>query len=62
VRISLSTDGGKTFTVLTPSTPNTGTATVTVPDAPTAQARVMVEAVDNAFFNLSPGDFIIVRQ
>lgn len=62
VRISLSTDGGKTFTVLTPSTPNTGTATVTVPDTPTAQARIMVEAVDNAFFNVSPSDFRIMRQ
>jgi hypothetical protein len=62
VRISLSTDGGKTFTVLTPNTPNTGTATVTVPDTPTTQARIMVEAVDNAFFNVSPIDFRIVRQ
>lgn len=61
VRISLSTDGGKTFTVLTPSTANTGTATVTVPNTPTAQARIMVEAVDNAFFNVSPGAFRIVR-
>jgi hypothetical protein len=62
VRISLSTDGGKTFTVLTPSTPNTGTANVIVPNMPTAQARIMVEAVDNAFFNVSPGDFRIVKR
>jgi hypothetical protein len=62
VRISLSTDGGKTFTVLLPSTPNTGTATVKVPNKPAAQARIMVEAVDNAFFNISRGDFKIVSR
>lgn len=62
VRISLSVDGGKTFTVLLPSAPNTGTATVTVPDRPASKARVVVEAVDNAFFNISKGDFQIVRR
>ncbi len=61
VRISLSVDGGKTFAVLVPSMPNTGTATVKVPDKPAAKARIMVEAVDNAFFNISRGDFRIVR-
>jgi Metallo-peptidase family M12B Reprolysin-like len=61
VSISLSTDGGKTYTVLVPSIPNTGTATVTVPNTPTTQARIMVEAVDSAFFNVSPFDFRIVR-
>jgi hypothetical protein len=62
VRISLSTDGGKTFTVLLPSTPNTGTATVNVPNKPAANARIIVEAVDNAFFNISKGDFKIVGR
>ncbi|HEX8145588.1 MAG TPA: zinc-dependent metalloprotease family protein [Pyrinomonadaceae bacterium] len=61
VRLSLSTDGGKTYTVLMPSTPNTGGANVTVPNTPTARARIMVEAVDNAFFDVSPSDFSIVR-
>jgi len=61
VKISLSTDGGKTYTVLTPSAPNTGTAAVTVPDMPTTQARIMVEALDNAFFNISQVNFRIVR-
>lgn len=61
VRISLSTDGGKTYTVLVPSTPNTGTAAVTVPNTPTTRARIMVEAVDSAFFNISQSDFSIVR-
>lgn len=61
VRISLSTNGGKTFKPLLPSVPNMGSATVTVPDTPTTQARLLIEAVDNAFFNVSPGDFRIVR-
>lgn len=61
VRISLSTDGGKTYVVLVPSTPNTGTAAVTVPNTPTTLARIMVEAVDSAFFNISQFDFSIVR-
>lgn len=62
VRVCLTVDGGKTFTVLLPSTPNTGMATVTVPDKPTSNARVMVEAVDNAFFNVSNGNIQIVRR
>jgi hypothetical protein len=62
VRISLSVDGGKTFTVLVPRTPNTGKVTVTVPNKPTTSARVMVEAVDNAFFNICEGNFNIVRR
>ena len=60
VRISISFDGGKTFTVLTESTPNTGTATIVVPNTPTASARVKVEAVSNIFFNVSGGDFRIM--
>jgi hypothetical protein len=59
VRISISFDGGKTFTVLKESTPNTGTATIIVPNTPTASARVKVEAVSNIFFNVSGGDFKI---
>lgn len=62
VRISLSVDGGKTFTALVPRTPNTGKVTITVPNKPTVSARIMVEAVDNAFFNISVGNFHIVRR
>jgi hypothetical protein len=61
VRISLSVDGGKTFTLLQPVVPNTGTATVTVPNKPTTQGRILVEGVDHAFFNLSQGDLKIVK-
>jgi hypothetical protein len=60
VRISISTDGGKTFTVLAPSVPNDGSAVVTVPAVTTASARIKVEAADNVFFNVSTGNFRIV--
>ncbi len=57
VRLTLSTDGGVTFpTVLTESVPNNGQAQITLPTvAPTATARIRVEAVGNVFFNVSPG-------
>ncbi len=61
VRISLSIDGGKTFTLLQAIAPNTGTATVTVPNTPTTKGRIMVEGVDHAFFNVSRGDLKIVK-
>jgi hypothetical protein len=60
VKISLSTDGGNTFpTVLLASTPNTGSASVTLPNTPTNQARIKVEAVGNIFFDVSNVNFTI---
>lgn len=60
-RISISIDGGKTFTILAASVPNTGSATITVPNTPTAAARLKVEAVGNIYFCISPGVFKIVN-
>ena len=60
VRVLLSTDGGNTFPItLAASTPNNGTATVTVPNTPTTSARVKVEAIGNIFFNISLPNFTI---
>lgn len=60
VRILLSLDGGNTFPVtLASSTPNTGTATVIIPNTPTSTARIKVEAVGNIFFNISLPNFTI---
>ncbi|MFN9738679.1 MAG: reprolysin-like metallopeptidase [Pseudomonadota bacterium] len=62
VRLTLSVDGGATFpVVLSASTPNSGSASLTVPanTAATNRARVRIEAVGNIFFDVSDADFAI---
>jgi hypothetical protein len=61
VRISLSSDGGKTFVPLQAVVPNTGSARIMVPNTPTVKAIIMVEGVDHAFFNVSRGNLRIVN-
>ena len=63
VRVLLSLDGGSSFPfILAAGIPNTGAATVNVPNLPTSSARVKVEAVDNIFFNISPANFTITAN
>ena len=60
VNLRLSLDGGLSYPVLLAAgVPNTGTASVTVPNVTTAQARVLVEAADNYFFDISDVNFAI---
>ena len=60
VRVLLSIDGGNSFPfTLASSTPNTGTATITVPNTPTSLARIKVEAIGNIFFSISLPNFTI---
>ncbi|GAA4378188.1 hypothetical protein GCM10023186_14380 [Hymenobacter koreensis] len=60
VNIRLSTDGGLTYpTLLAANEANDGTATVVIPNTVTSQARLMVEAADNYFFDLSDANFSI---
>lgn len=60
VNIRLSTDGGFTYPVLLASNvPNIGKWCVPVPDITTTKARLMVEAADNIFFDISNANFSI---
>ncbi|AEV98828.1 peptidase [Niastella koreensis] len=59
VKISLSTDGGTTFSTLVASTANDGSEVVTIPNTPTTTARIKVEAIGNIFFDISNTNFTI---
>jgi hypothetical protein len=60
VKISLSLDGGHTYPlVLAGSTPNDGSQQIVVPNTPTKNARIKVEAVGNVYFDISNTDFTI---
>ncbi|MCF8247533.1 MAG: proprotein convertase P-domain-containing protein [Saprospiraceae bacterium] len=60
VEILLSADGGNTYPyTLLASTNNDGTEMVLVPNIATTQARVMVKALGNVFFDISNQNFKI---
>jgi hypothetical protein len=60
VTISLSCDGGKTFSItLLYSTPNDGEAEVVLPNFNTKLCRIKVQAIDNYFFSINQKNFII---
>jgi len=59
VNIKLSKDGGQTFTTLVANTPNDGSESVLIPEGSiSANAFIMIEAVDNVYYALSPS-FVI---
>ena len=63
VDILLSTDGGSTFpVVLASATDNDGSHEVRLPCTTSAQARIMIQAVDNIFFDVSDDDFTITNE
>ena len=60
VNLRLSLDGGLSYPLeLATGVANAGSASITVPNTPTATARVMVEAADNYFFDISNANFTI---
>ncbi|WP_454046696.1 reprolysin-like metallopeptidase [Chryseobacterium sp. Marseille-Q8038] len=62
VNIYLSTDGGLTYpTLILGSTPNDGSETITLPNVSTTQARIMVAAETNVFYNINPINFTITQ-
>lgn len=62
INIRLSTDGGFTYPILLAcNTPNDGTEPVVIPDNVTGNARIMVEAADNIFYDISDTNFSIAN-
>ena len=59
VQILYSADGGASFTPLLASTPNDGSADVVIPNAVTSQARLLVGAVGNPFFDVNDVPFAV---
>ncbi|WP_237588619.1 reprolysin-like metallopeptidase [Polaribacter sargassicola] len=60
VNIKLSIDGGLTFPITIKSnTPNDGTEEIVIPNNATSSARIMIEAADNIFYNVSSTNFTI---
>ncbi len=58
IDIYYSVDGGSNFDlVLIENTPNDGEATIQLPNIPTSEARIMVKAADNIFYNVNSSDF-----
>ncbi len=60
VDVFLSVDGGYTYPyTLATGIPNSGSASITVPDTATTKARIKVKGAGNIFFDLSDQNFVI---
>ncbi|GMU90157.1 MAG: hypothetical protein AMXMBFR49_23630 [Chlorobiota bacterium] len=61
VNIKITTDQGNTFVNVASGLPNTGTASVTLPNVQTTTARLYIEAADNIFYDVSDANFTITQ-
>lgn len=60
VDIFMSYDSGLTYpTTIVSTTPNDGSATVTVPLGVTTKGRIMVKCSDNVFYNINDTDIVV---
>lgn len=63
VDILYSTDGGESFDIVVlGNTDNDGSATIQLPNIATSTARIMVQAVDNIFFNVNDRNFTVISS
>jgi len=61
VNIKITTDQGNSFVTVASGLPNTGTATVSLPNVQTTTARLYIEAADNIFYDVSDANFSITQ-
>ncbi len=59
VNILLSTDGGETYNEIVSNIPNNGSYSLTVPNTPSPECRLMIEPTNNNFFAINSEDFAI---
>ena len=59
VRVLLSTDAGRSFTLLADSVANAGHATVNVPDVASDSCRIQVRSLGSYFYQISPQNFTV---
>ncbi len=57
VDIGLSTDDGRSFTLIAQGTPNDGSEDVTLPQLSSSSARIKIKCHDNVFFDISDKKF-----
>lgn len=62
VNILLTIDQGVTWTTLASNVSNNGSYLVTIPNTPSTQCRIKIEAANNIFFDISNKDFVIVSN
>ncbi len=62
VQILLSSDNGLTYPTILADAPNTGSATVTLPNEDNGNARIMVKAINNIYFAVNSTRFNINKN